>query len=63
MALFPAKLLRKLDARVARNLSFLIYRATEAQIETAYAIVQAYYDAASVVVRESPEEFREQYNY
>jgi GNAT superfamily N-acetyltransferase len=42
-------------------LSFLIYRATEAQIETAYAIVQEYYAAASVLVRENREEFRGQY--
>jgi N-acetylglutamate synthase-like GNAT family acetyltransferase len=61
MALLPAVLQMKLGWMAAANLNFLIYRATEAQIETAYAIVQEYYTAASVVVRESREEFREQY--
>ena len=42
-------------------MSWLIYRATEDQVGAAYAIMQEYYTAASVVVRESREEFQEQY--
>jgi GNAT superfamily N-acetyltransferase len=38
-----------------------IYRAAETQIELAYGIVQEYYAAAFVVVREDREEFRRQY--
>jgi GNAT superfamily N-acetyltransferase len=45
----------------ANDVTLRIYRATEAQIEEAYAIVQEYYTVASVVVRESRGEFREQY--
>jgi len=42
-------------------MSLLIYRATEAQFEVAYAIVNEYYAAASVVIREDKEEFARQY--
>lgn len=38
-----------------------IYRATETQRELAYGIVEEYYRAASVVVREDPQKFAEEY--
>lgn len=38
-----------------------IYRASETQSELAYGIVEEYYRAASVVVREDPEEFAREY--
>jgi GNAT superfamily N-acetyltransferase len=38
-----------------------IYRASEGQREVAYGIVEEYYRAASVVVREDPEKFVEEY--
>ncbi len=40
---------------------FKVYRAPQAHIELAYGIVQEYYQAASVVVREDRHEFAEQY--
>lgn len=40
---------------------FKIYRAPETHIELAYGIVQEYYAAASVVVREDRREFTRQY--
>jgi GNAT superfamily N-acetyltransferase len=43
------------------TVSVRIYRAAETQIELAYGIVQEYYAAASVVVREDHEEFERQY--
>ena len=42
-------------------MNLLTYRATEAQFEDAYAIVQEYYTVASVMVRENREEFRQNY--
>jgi GNAT superfamily N-acetyltransferase len=42
-------------------LSFRIYRATRAQMELAYRIVQEYYAEASVVLREDREEFESHY--
>jgi GNAT superfamily N-acetyltransferase len=38
-----------------------IYRASETQRELAYGIVEEYYRAASVVVREDPQKFAEEY--
>jgi GNAT superfamily N-acetyltransferase len=43
------------------TVSVHIYRAAETQIELAYGIVQEYYAAASVIVREDKEEFERQY--
>ncbi len=43
------------------TVSVRIYRAKETQINLAYGIVQEYYAAASVVVRENREEFERQY--
>jgi GNAT superfamily N-acetyltransferase len=45
----------------AANLTFKIYRAPETHIELAYGIVQEYYAAASVVVREDRREFARHY--
>ena len=42
-------------------MSVRIYRAAEAQIQLAHAMVLEYYAAASVVVRDEPEEFAKQY--
>ena len=42
-------------------MGFKIYRAPDTQIELAYGIVEEYYTAASVVVREDRREFAEQY--
>ena len=42
-------------------MSVRVCRATEKQIELAYAIVQEYYEAAAVVVREDREKFEEEY--
>jgi len=38
-----------------------VYRATKEQAELAYAIVQEYYEAAAVVVRENREKFEKEY--
>jgi GNAT superfamily N-acetyltransferase len=42
-------------------MSARVYRATSDQIDLAYRIVQEYYEAASVVLREQRKEFEEQY--
>ncbi|HTZ47722.1 MAG TPA: GNAT family N-acetyltransferase [Verrucomicrobiae bacterium] len=42
-------------------MSIQVYRATVEQIEVAYGIVQEYYEAAAVQVREGREEFARQY--
>jgi GNAT superfamily N-acetyltransferase len=42
-------------------LSFRIYRSTRAQLELAYGIVQEYYAAASVVLREDRQDFEKHY--
>lgn len=43
------------------TLNVRIFRASEGQMELAYGIVQEYYAAARVVLRESHEEFERQY--
>jgi GNAT superfamily N-acetyltransferase len=43
------------------GVSWRIYRATASQIELAYGLVQEYYAAACVVVREDRDEFERQY--
>ena len=60
MELFP----RILGCRLAwrgQQVSIQVYRATEKQAEMAYAIVQEYYQAAAVVVREDREKFGKEY--
>lgn len=42
-------------------MSVKVYRATSEQVELTYAIVQEYYEAAAVLVREGREEFEGQY--
>lgn len=45
----------------AAGMSLKIYRAKQAQIDLAYGLVQEYYAAASVVLREDRQEFARQY--
>ena len=51
----------KLARIMGKATGIRVYRATDSQIEVAYAIVKEYYEAAAVVAREDAAKFAEEY--